>query len=194
LTTSNNGYNKHHQRIDISSLYTTKNASSYLLQVNLIKKYQTTLKQVNWMRWYHNTSRSYIRQSNRTNHLFGSVAQRMLVQYCISFQKTKKFWKSCATDSRNQRQQHTKSIHCLTSIKKTIVYVIFYWIKIRRAPSRHDNIDFRPIITRTWAILPNTEGTGPIYQQGSNPTDYQLCFIPSRNCEKKRNIKYTINS
>jgi len=27
-------------------------------------------------------------------------------------------------------------------------------IKIRRAPTRHDNIDFRPIITRTSNILP----------------------------------------
>ena len=27
-------------------------------------------------------------------------------------------------------------------------------IKIRRAPTRHDNIDFRPIITKTSDILP----------------------------------------
>jgi hypothetical protein len=27
-------------------------------------------------------------------------------------------------------------------------------IKIRRAPARHNNIDFRPIITRTSEILP----------------------------------------
>ena len=27
-------------------------------------------------------------------------------------------------------------------------------IKIRRAPTRHDNIDFRPIITKTSEILP----------------------------------------
>jgi hypothetical protein len=33
-------------------------------------------------------------------------------------------------------------------------------IKIRRAPTRHDNIDFRPIITRTSNILPLSVVTG----------------------------------
>jgi hypothetical protein len=33
-------------------------------------------------------------------------------------------------------------------------------IKIRRAPTRHDNIDFRPIITRTSEILPLSVVTG----------------------------------
>ena len=33
-------------------------------------------------------------------------------------------------------------------------------IKIRRAPTRHDNIDFRPIITRTSDILPLSVVTG----------------------------------
>ena len=35
-----------------------------------------------------------------------------------------------------------------------ILQQIIYTIKIRRAPTRHDNIDFRPIITRTLDILP----------------------------------------
>ena len=40
------------------------------------------------------------------------------------------------------------------SIGADVLQQIICTIKIRRAPTRHDNIDFRPIITRTSEILP----------------------------------------
>jgi hypothetical protein len=40
------------------------------------------------------------------------------------------------------------------SIGADVLQQIICTIKIRRAPTRHDNIDFRPIITRTSDILP----------------------------------------
>ncbi len=40
------------------------------------------------------------------------------------------------------------------SIGADVLQQIIYKIRIRRAPTRHDNIDFRPIITRTSNILP----------------------------------------
>jgi hypothetical protein len=40
------------------------------------------------------------------------------------------------------------------SIGADVLLQIICTIKIRRAPTRHDNIDFRPIITRTSNILP----------------------------------------
>ena len=44
-------------------------------------------------------------------------------------------------------------------------------IKIRRAPTRHDNIDFKPIITRTSDILPLSVVTG---DQGYDSEDNHL--------------------
>jgi len=41
-----------------------------------------------------------------------------------------------------------------------VLQQIICTIKIRRAPTRHDNIDFRPIITRTSDILPLSVVTG----------------------------------
>ena len=40
------------------------------------------------------------------------------------------------------------------SIGVDVLQQIICTIKIRRAPTRHDNVDFRPIITRTSNILP----------------------------------------
>ena len=40
------------------------------------------------------------------------------------------------------------------SIGADVLQQIICTIKIRRAPPRHDNIDFTPIITRTSNILP----------------------------------------
>jgi hypothetical protein len=40
------------------------------------------------------------------------------------------------------------------SIGADVLQQIICTIKIRRSPTRHDNIDFRPIITRTKNILP----------------------------------------
>ena len=37
---------------------------------------------------------------------------------------------------------------------------IIWNIKIRRAPTRHDNVDFEPIITRTSEIMPLSVVTG----------------------------------
>ena len=45
-------------------------------------------------------------------------------------------------------------------LRSTAVQQIICTIKIRRAPTRHDNIDFRPIITRTSNILPLSVVTG----------------------------------
>jgi hypothetical protein len=41
-----------------------------------------------------------------------------------------------------------------------VLQQIICTIKIRRAPTRHDSIDFRPIITRTSEILPLSVVTG----------------------------------
>jgi hypothetical protein len=41
-----------------------------------------------------------------------------------------------------------------------VLQQIMCTIKIRRAPARHDNIDFTPIITRTSDILPLSVVTG----------------------------------
>ena len=51
-----------------------------------------------------------------------------------------------------------------TELRKKKICEIIFWsrciiqsyvtLRIRRAPTRHDNIDFRPIITRTSDILP----------------------------------------
>ena len=40
------------------------------------------------------------------------------------------------------------------SIGADILQQIIYNTRIRRAPTRHDNIDFRPMITRTSEIVP----------------------------------------
>ncbi len=40
-----------------------------------------------------------------------------------------------------------------TSIGADVLQQIICTIKIRRAPTRHDNMDFRPIITKTSGIL-----------------------------------------
>ena len=39
-------------------------------------------------------------------------------------------------------------------LESDVLQQIICTIKIRRAPTRHDNIDFRPIITKTSEILP----------------------------------------
>jgi hypothetical protein len=46
------------------------------------------------------------------------------------------------------------------SLGADVLQQIICTIKIRRAPTRHDNIDFRPIITRTSGILPLSVVTG----------------------------------
>jgi hypothetical protein len=46
------------------------------------------------------------------------------------------------------------------SIGADVLQQIICTIKIRRAPTRHDNIDFRPLITRTSNILPLSVVTG----------------------------------
>ena len=46
------------------------------------------------------------------------------------------------------------------SIGADVLQQIICTIKIRRAPTRHDNVDFKPIITRTSEILPLSVVTG----------------------------------
>ena len=53
------------------------------------------------------------------------------------------------TDRTELRRKYAK-----LSIGVDVLQQIIYTIKIRRAPTRHDNVDFRPIITRTSNILP----------------------------------------
>ena len=53
------------------------------------------------------------------------------------------------TDSTELRRKYAK-----LSIGVDVLQQIICTIKIRRAPTRHDNVDFRPIITRTSNILP----------------------------------------
>jgi Transposase DDE domain len=48
----------------------------------------------------------------------------------------------------------TRRKYAKLSIGADVLQQIICTIKIRRAPARHDNIDFRPIITRTSDILP----------------------------------------
>ena len=40
------------------------------------------------------------------------------------------------------------------SIGADVLKQIICKIKVRRAPTRHDNIDFKPVITKTSEILP----------------------------------------
>lgn len=48
----------------------------------------------------------------------------------------------------------TRRKYAKLSIGADVLQQIICTIKIRRAPTKHDNIDFRPIITRTSDILP----------------------------------------
>ena len=52
-----------------------------------------------------------------------------------------------------RRRKYTK-----LSVGADLLQQIICNIKIRRAPTRHDNIDFRPVITRTSEILPLSTG------------------------------------
>jgi hypothetical protein len=52
------------------------------------------------------------------------------------------------TERTGMRRKYAK-----LSIGADVLQQIICTIKIRRAPTRHDNIDFRPIITRTSEIL-----------------------------------------
>jgi hypothetical protein len=53
------------------------------------------------------------------------------------------------TDRTGYRRKYAK-----LSIGADVLQQIICSIKIRRAPTRHDNIDFKPIITKTSGILP----------------------------------------
>jgi hypothetical protein len=59
------------------------------------------------------------------------------------------------TDRTGLRRKYAK-----LSIGADVLQQIICTIKIRRAPARHDNIDFTPIITRTSDILPLSVVTG----------------------------------
>jgi hypothetical protein len=53
------------------------------------------------------------------------------------------------TDRTGLRRRYAK-----LSIGADVLQQIICTIKIRRAPTRHDNVDFKPIITRISEILP----------------------------------------
>lgn len=54
----------------------------------------------------------------------------------------------------------TRRKYAKLSIGADVLQQIICTIKIRRAPTRHDNVDFKPIITRTSEILPLSVVTG----------------------------------
>ena len=54
-----------------------------------------------------------------------------------------------------RRRKYTKLL-----IGAALLQQIICNIKIRRAPTRHDNVDFEPIITRTSEIMPLSVVTG----------------------------------
>jgi hypothetical protein len=73
------------------------------------------------------------------------------------------------------------------SIGADVLQQIICTIKIRRAPTRHDNVDFKPIITRIAEILPLSVVTA---DKGYDSEDnhqlvrdglYAFSVIPSRN-------------
>ncbi|MGA9840941.1 MAG: transposase, partial [Nitrososphaeraceae archaeon] len=59
------------------------------------------------------------------------------------------------TDRTGLRRKYAK-----LSIGADVLQQIICSIKIRRAPTRHDNIDFKPILTRIAEILPLSVVTG----------------------------------
>jgi hypothetical protein len=52
------------------------------------------------------------------------------------------------------KEQGLRRKYAKLSIGADVLQQIICTIKIRRAPTSHDNIDFRPIITRISEILP----------------------------------------
>ena len=60
------------------------------------------------------------------------------------------------------------------SIVADVLQQIICTIKIRRAPTKHDNIDFRPIITRASNILPLSVVTA---DKGYDSEEYHLFVI-----------------
>jgi hypothetical protein len=86
------------------------------------------------------------------------------------------------TERTGKRRKYAK-----LSIGADVLQQIICTIKIRRAPTRHDNIDFRPIITRTSNILPLSVVTA---DKGYDSEDNHLfvredlhafSIIPARN-------------
>ena len=70
------------------------------------------------------------------------------------------------TDRTGLRRKYAK-----LSIGADLLQQIICNIRIRRAPTRHDNIDFRPIITRTSNILPLSVVTA---DKGYDSEDHHL--------------------
>ncbi len=81
------------------------------------------------------------------------------------------------------------------SIGADVLQQIICNIRIRRAPTRHDNIDFRPIITRTSNILPLSVITADkgydsednhllvrVYYIQHNPSSIQICTNMENTC------------
>lgn len=62
--------------------------------------------------------------------------------------------KPCITQYYTERNKLRKKWIIKLSVGADMLKQIICTIKIRRAPKRHDNIDFQPIITRTSEIRP----------------------------------------
>jgi hypothetical protein len=67
------------------------------------------------------------------------------------------------TERTGLRRKYTK-----LSIGADVLQQIICTIKIRRAPTRHDNVDFRPVITKTSNIFPLSVVTAKGYDSEEN--------------------------
>ena len=65
-----------------------------------------------------------------------------------------------------------------------IYFLKLYVLKIRRAPTRHDNIDFQPLVIRTSEVLPiSVTVADKGYDSEDNHVlirEYAFCIIPAR--------------
>ncbi len=61
---------------------------------------------------------------------------------------------SCFTVLYRKNRIEKRRKYAKLSIGADVLQQIICTIKIRRVPTRHDNVDFRPVITRTSNILP----------------------------------------
>ena len=83
-----------------------------------------------------------------------------ITKYIVKCYKASKTPKAQFLKPHSLIPQSLHSTFAKLSIGVDVLQQIICTIKIRRAPARHDNIDFRPIITRTSDILPLSVVTG----------------------------------
>ncbi|MGA9843842.1 MAG: hypothetical protein WBQ25_16170 [Nitrososphaeraceae archaeon] len=78
---------------------------------------------------------------------------------------------SCFTVLYSTNRIEERRKYAKLSIGADVLQQIRYSIKIRRAPTRHDNIGFKPILTRTLDILPLSVVT---VDKGYDSEDYHV--------------------